>query len=864
MIFRADPLGRTRLWASVSMVLLCAAAQVEAQVPPPDRRTTFQSDTDAEKARRETEVDKAIKPDKELSEDLDVKAPQLEFLKESNEIEGKGGVLISRGGVQIQADQARVNMESKQGKVSGNVILTGPDGTISADSADLNVESETGDFYDADFTIEQGGYRIAADKASKLSEFEFRLEESKISTCHCADDSKPWYIGSSDCNITVEGYAHCYDTTFRFQDIPVFYTPWLAFPVKTERASGLLASQYGADNQNGFRYKQPLFIVIDDSTDFTVTPFIDTLSRVGSSVGYRQVFSDSSSIDSRLIYSNEEKRGDSLRGLVPFNDPELDQIDTNRFGAYLSQRWRPAPENELPIELITDGHYVSDNFFLREIEDPDIGQLNSQFLTSTAVLRAQPWSNVSAEMRGEYNQVFSQRSELTLHRAPEFSLAARESFRPFGVNPYGIKLNTGVNVLATKFVRQEGFDGWRMTFRPQAAVPFHVANYFRGTFSAEVRRNEYRLDNSSVPGVLDTAPLDDRFLDDNQGVTLPMLRYNMRTVVERVYESDRDSWFNKTVMLGADNEGKELTKLKHTIEPTLDYIYVPGIAQGQLPQFDAQLDRLRETSLFAYGFRSRLYGRFQTPYTRTRDIGELTPTVSSLPQLDVSQALQQFTSGATVTTPTNIGLRSGEVRELMSFGVRQTYDYKIDHQGRGACGDDESPEACAARLDAEQARRPYSDVALDFVLAPSNYFAVQFDSNIDYEERDFSNYGVSIGFKTDREDLFRARYSFVETALATTEQLEANIEVKLVDQIRLGYYGRYDQEGGGFIENRGLLRFISDCRCWSIDVGVGERVNPDRRQFLISFNFSGLGDITQDIGVFRAQPQANQTDPLVQ
>jgi hypothetical protein len=86
------------------------------------------------------------------------------------------------------------------------------------------------------------------------------------------------------------------------------------------------------------------------------------------------------------------------------------------------------------------------------------------------------------------------------------------------------------------------------------------------------------------------------------------------------------------------------------------------------------------------------------------------------------------------------------------------------------------------------------------------------------------------------------RYSFVNDALS---QAEGNLEIKFTDRVRLGSYGRYSFRDSEFQESRGLLRFYNSCKCWSIDVGAGRRINPDRAQFLVSINFGGVGSLQQ-------------------
>src|SRR5262249_4637333 len=53
-----------------------------------------------------------------------------------------------------------------------------------------------------------------------------------------------------------------------------------------------------------------------------------------------------------------------------------------------------------------------------------------------------------------------------------------------------------------------------------------------------------------------------------------------------------------------------LTRLKHTIEPSLGYLFVPqsDTRQAALPVFD-DVDRINQRSAFTYGVTSRLLGR---------------------------------------------------------------------------------------------------------------------------------------------------------------------------------------------------------------------------------------------------------------
>ena len=835
---------------SLFVRVFCASCVVFAWVSfaqAQNNQAVFADDDPMVQAARQLQVQQATKPltAPPAAPGLDFQAPVIEFKKETNEIVGKGGVTISEGGVQVQADEAVFNTETKQGDVKGNVLMTTSSGVLGADSAHLNVESETGTFSGLEFDVEDGGYRVEADEAKKVSEFEFQLTDSDMTTCRCPNGDKPWEVSSGTCNLTQDGYAHAYNSTVYFQGLPVLYSPYLVFPVKNERASGLLPARFGFGNRDGFEYAQPIFLSVDDTTGFTVTPFLATRSRVGSEFAFEKVFSQTSRIDSGLTYSNESLRDGELRGLNLDGVAEP-WIDDNRLGGFWKQRWISDQKDPYPVEFIVDGRYTSDNLYLRELPAPQIGEQQAQFLTSTAVVRGTAFEFLSLEGRSEYNQMLLEPQETTFQRVPEFLASANKTLRPFGANPLNLKLVTGGDAMATSFMREDGYQGWRTNVRPRVALPFQVSNYVRAQFGAELLQTNYSLTdeeipppkNSFYPDPVPTAQINDKpdpenpnsggdrkDGDFNTSRTLPIFTYGMGTAMERVYDLERDNWFSKLVTLGAENEASELTRLKHTVEPMVQYRYVPEVDQEDNPQFDS-LDRFAHRSLVSYGVTTRLYGRFHEPYERTREVEDITSSGDTLPMFNLGQSMLDFGRGAILAPLAPVDTREGEIRELGQFYVSQGYDF-VEAQ---------------RSVTPEESTNPFTDVKTGIIISPSAYTAASFDSNVSAQDSQFTSYNWGLGFRDDRGDALRLRYSFVNYSLS---QAEGNLEVKLTDRVRLGTYGRYSFRDSEFQESRGLLRFFNSCKCWSIDIGAGRRINPDRSQFLVSITFGGVGALQQ-------------------
>ena len=58
----------------------------------------------------------------------------------------------------------------------------------------------------------------------------------------------------------------------RFKDVPIFYTPYLAFPLGDERKSGLLFPSFGHSGNNGYQLEVPYYFNLAPNYDLTLTP----------------------------------------------------------------------------------------------------------------------------------------------------------------------------------------------------------------------------------------------------------------------------------------------------------------------------------------------------------------------------------------------------------------------------------------------------------------------------------------------------------------------------------------------------------------------------------------------------------------
>lgn len=814
---------------------------------PPDREFVFLEDRrKLEQARREKEALSRKRREERQSGDpqFDIDAESITFDSTGKKIIAEGNVLISYGSTILEADQCTYDSETEQADLSGALRLSDLNGESTASSGTYNLASGIGFLDDAEVFFEEGDYRVKSRRLSKTSEVDYEFFDTRMTTCRCPeeDDCFPWQIRADKGKIEQEGYGQVWDATLEVEDFPIFYFPYLIFPAKTERQTGFLPFSFGGSNQGGFELRAPLFLVVDESTDFLVTPLIETQTRAGVMSEYRQVFSRNNRLRAGFTFLNESLRNGELQGTVVdgLDDPTIDE---NRFAAYAKQKYS-AELGQLPLQFILDGRYISDDLLLREFEMQAIGDRQDRFITSEALVRTSFLDSFTVDLRAIYQQAVVSNDDLVFQRLPDLQLNGFHTFRPFGENPLGLKVVLSSEGTATNFVRQTGFDGWRAEIFETVKLPFFYKNYFDGSLEFDLRGTQYALDNTDDPNaaepeeeeieeeeviegdlsVIDlTSDESEDFsgLDKSSNRLVPGFRGRLSTVFQKVFQVPQDSWVKSITDVGRLGREQELVRLMHEIEPTLNYRYVPTVNQDNNPQFDAN-DRLARRNILTYSIEQTLFARFEPRDSYLYGVEEITPEAEDMGNLALDGPIDRDLSyGLTGMQRQDFrSRRGGRRRELATFELRQSIDFDEARESGGESG--------------------LSDL---FALArfPVNeYFALALDSNFNVEDTSFSSYSIIAQVKDKRGDELRTALRSVEGAL---RQLESSLQLNVTEDFKVGYYSRWDDEDGQFIDNRLAFRLESQCDCWIVDLQIADQVNPDRTQFMFEITLVGLGEI---------------------
>jgi LPS-assembly protein len=225
---------------------------------------------------------------------IEVTAKHLESTKTT--VTGKGGVVVYYQDSVIKADTASYNKETKMLVLDGKVEMIGYQGTKEhTKRMKINTESNEVHFEEL-FFVSQNDIWLITDKARR-NEGNYTMGNSVISSCDANDPL--WKMTFTDSLYdSNEEYMKLYNAKMYFMDVPVLYTPYMAFSTNNERSSGLLFPRFGYSEDDGFVYEQPIFWAISDSMDLELNPQIRTTRSIGGYATLR--FADSAHSEGAL------------------------------------------------------------------------------------------------------------------------------------------------------------------------------------------------------------------------------------------------------------------------------------------------------------------------------------------------------------------------------------------------------------------------------------------------------------------------------------------------------------------------------------------------------------------------------------
>ncbi|BBB25248.1 LPS-assembly protein LptD [Amphritea japonica] len=215
----------------------------------------------------------------QLSSSLNQDKLQLDADRSETQLGGltrlEGNVELRQQGRYLRSNSAQFDQISNQISMVGNVQYREPGMLLRGTQAQTNAISGETVVSHADYVVHERSLRGDASRIIRMQDNRIRMEESTYTTCPPNDES--WEIAADSLVLDPSrGFGTARHATLRVADTPVFYFPYLEFPIDDQRHSGFLFPSFGYSNEDGIEAAIPYYFNLAPNFDDTLTPKVFT------------------------------------------------------------------------------------------------------------------------------------------------------------------------------------------------------------------------------------------------------------------------------------------------------------------------------------------------------------------------------------------------------------------------------------------------------------------------------------------------------------------------------------------------------------------------------------------------------------
>ena len=532
-----------------------------------------------------------------------------------------GNVIVIQNSRRLTADKAILHRNPKTGKVTvidlyGHVKAYEDGKLLVGKHAHLVLNEKIGYINHVAYRVELYGTRIPisrhrnrlhglvawgqANRAQQTAPGQSEYTYATYTTC--APNVNQWLLRAQKIILnkkTERGVAR--NVILTYKGIPLFYTPYLNFPISKKRKTGFLYPIFGVGNASGVELGIPFYMNIAPNYDATLTPIY--YSKRGVMVQGKICYLTPSShgIFQTAVLPNDKQFSKFQRDAAgnpnfrsQFGFQSLEDSTNNRY--YVS--WRDNRSLSRHWSSVIDYADVSDAYFFQDFgnipEEIAINQLLRQVRADYYSAHwhfdaiAQNYKTLNAVNRPPLATLYSVAPELDLNGEYPNAFGFADIF----LHSQVVNYQRQFGALDTR----QPIDGTRLLLQPGMSLPFSwLWGYF--TPSAQVQMRQYDLSN--------TLP----FEPAHRNFAMP------------IFNVDTGLYFDRDTHIFGHN-------YLQTLEPRLFYLYVPFQNQNQLPNFDSSFIPFTYDQLFRvnrFSGNDRLGDANQLSYaltTRTVDMND--------------------------------------------------------------------------------------------------------------------------------------------------------------------------------------------------------------------------------------------------
>ena len=713
-----------------------------------------------------------------------ISADVVSYDAQATTYHARGNVMIEKQATRLTADRVAFNSGTMTASASGHVMMTVAKDVITGDQLQLDMRRETGVIHNGGVFLSDNHFYIRGDRIEKTGKQSYSAGKASITSCD--GDNPDWAITARSVNVTIEGYGTATHAVFRAADVPLLYTPYLVFPAKSKRQTGLLLPMPGYSSRKGVIWDQPFFWAINDHSDATL--YTQFMQQRGTKIGleYRYALTDES-FGTIMVDGLKDKRVDDGSEYASqkwgYDDDSYTRPNTDRYWlrAKIDQELPGGAMARLDLDVVSDQDYLTEfrdessgfdqteKYFLNTF-DRDLDTYDENTRTNRLnINKTWTYYAFNAELLWNDN-VIKRRWEETDKTLQQMPMIMFDSMKQ---SAFGSSVFWDIESEATYFYREDGQRGYRADVHPRVYLPLRWKNYLSVEPSAGWRQTVWRMDR-----------WDNEDLDQTTTREIYDLELNVSTEISKVMSTPF----------------KSVDRIRHSIKPQVTYTYIPDQDQSDLPKF-TRADRIAAANQITYSLTNTFTARLNhnQPAPVTRQPVEFPSMLTGMP-IDRKPSRQDEAMLYNYS-------------RFCRFYLEQTYD------------------VTAARNNESET---LSDIYGEFEFKLNRYLLLDADATYDTYDTRFSSHDVGVTLTDRRGDRLKVEHRYKTSA---NESIRSALSINLTDYLAL--QGEYERD---LLEDQNISRgggFIYTAQCWAFGLFYTKEENDEKYKFLI--DLSGIG-----------------------
>ncbi len=453
-----------------------------------------------------------------------------------NQVEARGNAILLKSNQTVRADRLLYDQETGDVEGLGSVVVEQEGSTMSGPNLKLNMDTHAGFMEQPVFYLKENDGRGSGDMLHIQDQQHYTLDNATYTTCPA--DDQDWLVKMGSLEIDRDqqvGVAR--HARVEFMDVPILYSPWMDFPLGSQRKSGFLAPIVGGTTKGGTELTLPFFWDIAPNLDATFAPRL--MSKRG------------------LMFNNE------FRYLEPGYAGEL-HVDVlpsdalaNKNRARVGLKHGQSFGAGLNAQL--NFNRVSDNAYYRDLADAVSVTSQVNLLQDASLSYGASWWSSTARLQ-RYQTLQDSLAPISVPyaRLPQFTLTAAQNYAGANVTFSGEYVN---------FSHPTALNGQRLVINPGVSYPLIRAPAYFLTPKLSMHATSYAMGANNATALPDSSRI------------LPMLSVDSGAVFERDIKLLGNNYLN-------------------TLEPRAYYVYVPYKEQNLLPVYDTAQAPFSFTQMF--------------------------------------------------------------------------------------------------------------------------------------------------------------------------------------------------------------------------------------------------------------------------